>query len=142
VRPDRLLFSHIRNSSSSLAIFGVIHRAWFCGFLATPTNIPRFNVVTGLTSLGSEVEHDWALAGGVAMGADSSRTLSAQSSLGPARTLHCDHCREELGRNVHRYWHMHFCSSACMTEYQRRLAPETKVKISQLEVSRESFAAA
>jgi len=80
--------------------------------------------------------------GGLAMGAHRSRTLFARSSLGPARTLHCDHCREELGLSVHRYWHMHFCSSACVTEYQRRLAPETKVKISQLEASRESLAAA
>jgi hypothetical protein len=37
---------------------------------------------------------------------------------------------------------MHFCSSACMTAYQRRLAPETKVKIFELEASRESLAAA
>jgi hypothetical protein len=81
-------------------------------------------------------------AGGLVMGAHSSLTLSARSSLGPARTLRCDHCREEFGIRVHRYWHMHFCSSACMTAYQRRLAPETKVKISQLEASRESLAAA
>jgi hypothetical protein len=96
----------------------------------------------GLTNVGSEVEHDWALAGGLAMGARRSLTLSARSSLGRARTLRCDHCREEFGIRVHRYWHMHFCSSACMTAYQRRPAPETKVKISQLEASRESLAAA
>ncbi len=123
-------------------MFAAIRRPWFCGFLATPTNIPWFNVATGLTKLGSEVEHARALAGGLAMGAHRSRTLFARSSLGPGRTLHCDHCREELGLSVHRYWHMHFCSSACVTEYQRRLAPETKVKISQLEASRESLAAA
>jgi hypothetical protein len=76
------------------------------------------------------------------MGADSSLTLSAGSCLRPVRTLRCDHCREELGPSVHRYWHMHFCSLACTTEYQRRLAPETKVKISRLEASRESLAAA
>jgi hypothetical protein len=46
-----------------------------------------------LTNLGSEVEHDWALAGGLAMGADSSRTLPARSSLGPGWTSACDHCR-------------------------------------------------
>jgi hypothetical protein len=73
------------------------------------------------------------------MGADSS--LSARKGLGPARTLRCDHCREELDI-VQRYWHMQFCSSACMTAYQCRLAPETKVKISQLEASREGLAAA
>jgi len=95
-----------------------------------------------LTKLGSEVEHDWALAGGLAMGAHSSLTLSARSSFRPARTLRCDHCREELGFSVYRYWHMQFCSSACTTEYQRRLAPETKLKISQLEASQESLAAA
>ena len=113
-----------------------------CGFLATPANISRFDVATGLTHLGSEVDHDWALAGGLVMGVHSSLTLSARSSLGPARILRCDHCREEFGIRVHRYWHMHFCSSACMTAYQRRLAPETKVKISQLEALLESLAAA
>jgi hypothetical protein len=30
---------------------------------------------------------------------------------------------------------MQFCCSACMTAYQERLAPETKVKIYQLDVS-------
>ncbi len=73
------------------------------------------------------------------MGAYSSLTLSARSSLGPPR---CDHCREEFGIRAHRYWHMHFCSSMCMMAYQRRLAPETKVKISELEASRESLPAA
>jgi len=82
------------------------------------------------------------LAGGILMGAHSSLTLSARSSLGSARTLRCDHCREEFDLRAHRYWHMHFCSSACMTAYQRRLAPETKVKISQLEALRERLAAA
>jgi hypothetical protein len=47
--------------------------------------------------------------------------------------LHCDYCREEFSIRVHRYWHMHFCSSECVTAYQRRLAPETKVKIAKLE---------
>jgi hypothetical protein len=49
-------------------------------------------------------------------------------------TLRCDHCRRELGCGVHRYWGMQFCSSACMTAYQQRLAPETRVKISRLDV--------
>jgi hypothetical protein len=122
-------------------MFAAIGAPRCCGFLATPANISRFDVATGLTHLGSEVDCDWALAGGVAMGVHSSLTLSARSSLGPAQTLRCDHCREEFGIRVHRYWHMHFCSSACMTAYQRRLAPETKVKISELEASRESLAA-
>jgi hypothetical protein len=76
------------------------------------------------------------------MGANSSLTLSAQSSLEPALTLSCDHCREELGPSIHRYWHMHFCSSKCMTEYQQRLAPETQIKVSRLEASRKRLAAA
>jgi hypothetical protein len=42
-----------------------------CGFLATPANISRFDVATGLTHLGSEVDHDWALAGGLVMGVHS-----------------------------------------------------------------------
>jgi hypothetical protein len=48
--------------------------------------------------------------------------------------LRCDHCRAELGLHPHRYWHMRFCSIACMTAYQQRLAEETKVKISRLDV--------
>ena len=46
------------------------------------------------------------------------------------------YCREELGLGIHLYWHMQFCSSACMTAYQQRLAPETKVKICRLDVLR------
>jgi hypothetical protein len=60
--------------------------------------------------------------------------LPARSNiLGPASTVRCDHCREELGFGIHLYWHMQFCSSACMTAYQQRLAPETKVKICLLD---------
>jgi len=54
--------------------------------------------------------------------------------LGPVSTMRCDHCRGELDFGVHRYWHMQFCSLACMTAYQQRLAPETKVKICRLDV--------
>jgi hypothetical protein len=75
------------------------------------------------------------------MGAYASRT-SARSSLGPVLSLRCDHCREELCLGIHRYWHMQFCSSACMAAYQQRLAPEIKIKISQLDVLLESLAAA
>ena len=61
--------------------------------------------------------------------------LPAQdNSLGPAAVLRCDHCRGELGLNVDRYRHMQFCSSVCMTAYQQRLAPETKMKICRLDV--------
>src|SRR5215469_14135549 len=41
----------------------------------------------------------------------------------PATILGCDHCRGELGLDVQRYWHMQFCSSACIAAYQQRLAP-------------------
>jgi hypothetical protein len=61
-----------------------------------------------------------------------STVWSKSNGLGPASI--CDHCRGELGHSVHRYWHMQFCSSACMTAYQLRLAPETRVKICQLDV--------
>lgn len=54
--------------------------------------------------------------------------------LGPASTLHCDHCRADLNHGVHRYWHMQFCSSVCMTAYQQRLSPETLAKIRGLDV--------
>jgi len=60
----------------------------------------------------------------------------AQQQFGPARTLRCDHCREELALDVQCYWHMQFCSSACMTAYQQRLAPETKIKICRLDILR------
>jgi hypothetical protein len=48
-------------------------------------------------------------------------------------TLRCDHCRREIRVRVHRYWRMCFCSSACMTAYQQRLAEETKMKIRRLD---------
>ena len=49
-------------------------------------------------------------------------------------TLRCDHCRREIRVRVHRYWRMCFCSSACMTAYQQRLADETTMKIRRLDV--------
>src|SRR6516164_3765837 len=54
--------------------------------------------------------------------------------LGLVLMLRCDYCRQELGFGVNRYWGMQFCSAACMTAYQQRLAPETKVKICRLDV--------
>lgn len=48
-------------------------------------------------------------------------------------TLRCDHCRGKLGRDVHRYWHMRFCSTACERDYQRRLGDETRAKIRSLD---------
>jgi hypothetical protein len=70
------------------------------------------------------------------MGAHFSLVLPARSSLGSVRILRCDHCREELGLDIQRYCHMQFCSSACMAPYQQRLAPETKIKIYQLDILR------
>jgi hypothetical protein len=54
--------------------------------------------------------------------------------------LRCDHCRNELGLDVHRYWRMRFCSLACMTAYQRRLAEITRTKIRNLDSSARSRA--
>jgi hypothetical protein len=63
--------------------------------------------------------------------------LPARSnSSGLASNVRCDHCREELGLDIQRYCHMQFCSSACMAAYQQRLAPETKIKIYQLDILR------
>jgi hypothetical protein len=47
---------------------------------------------------------------------------------------HCDYCRGKLGLLVHRYWHMRFCSSACVQGYVRRL-DETKSRIRRLNYS-------
>jgi len=57
--------------------------------------------------------------------------------LGPVSTsrLRCDHCRRELGFGVRCYWGMRFCSSACMADYELRLAEETKEKIRRLDVA-------
>jgi len=49
--------------------------------------------------------------------------------------LRCDHCRRELGNEVHRYWRMRFCSPGCVAAYQRRLGEDTKVKIRRLEAT-------
>jgi hypothetical protein len=65
--------------------------------------------------------------------ATSSTGTVLSRSKGPASTSRCDHCREELRLVAHRYWHMQFCSAACMTAYQQRLAPDTKVKICGLD---------
>lgn len=48
-------------------------------------------------------------------------------------TLHCDHCRGKLGVLVHRYWHMRFCSAACLQAYEARLLDETRAKIHRLD---------
>jgi hypothetical protein len=47
-------------------------------------------------------------------------------------TLRCDHCRRPLGIMVRRYWHMRFCSAACVGAYQRRLHDDTKQKIANI----------
>jgi hypothetical protein len=48
-------------------------------------------------------------------------------------TIRCDHCRESLGLNVHRYWRMRYCSADCALAYQRRLDEGTTEKIHYLE---------
>ena len=50
-------------------------------------------------------------------------------------SLSCDHCRVQLRRNEHRYWHMRFCSAACVSAYQQRLSPETHEKVLALDIS-------
>jgi hypothetical protein len=47
--------------------------------------------------------------------------------------LCCDHCRGKLKFPVHRYWHMRFCSAACMRAYQQRLSPRTQQKIFEID---------
>jgi hypothetical protein len=47
-------------------------------------------------------------------------------------TVRCDHCRRPLGVIVRRYWHMRFCSAACVQAYQRRLGDDTKQKIAKI----------
>ena len=54
-------------------------------------------------------------------------------------SLRCDHCRRTLGSNVTRYWHMKFCSVACMGAYRRRLSPGTDKKIEKLDMARSSW---
>lgn len=150
-----IFFSCLAPTCSVGVFFGNIWRAQknlraslmhqrFCArvcFLGNAQDISRFDAITALTNRTSKIEHDGALAGGLLMGAHGS-LRPARSTLGLAPSLRCDHCREELGPGGCRYWHMQFCSAACITAYQRRLAPETKVKISQLEVLPESSAAA
>jgi hypothetical protein len=47
--------------------------------------------------------------------------------------MRCDHCRRELGRHIHRYWRMRFCSSACVDDYRHQLDHETILKIRELD---------
>jgi len=71
---------------------------------------------------------------GFVMGAHFSLAVPTRNRA--ARTLRCDHCREELSLDIQRYCHMQFCSSACMAAYQQRLAPETKIKLCRLDILR------
>ncbi len=48
-------------------------------------------------------------------------------------TLRCDHCRKQLAHDVRRYWHMRFCSAACMQAYKHRLDDKTQLKINRLD---------
>ena len=51
----------------------------------------------------------------------------------------CDHCRAALSSRVHDYWRMHFCSENCVAAYQERLSADTRQKILQLDVNRNSL---
>jgi hypothetical protein len=48
--------------------------------------------------------------------------------------MRCDHCRGRLGLRAERYWHMRFCSPACVAAYQRRLDDTTRLKIDRLDL--------
>jgi hypothetical protein len=50
-------------------------------------------------------------------------------------TMRCDHCRRPLGIMVRRYWHMRFCSAACVAAYQHRLHDDTKQKIAKIRLA-------
>jgi hypothetical protein len=76
-----------------------------------------------------------ALAGGIWMRAHNSFALRDRRPRLVASSVRCDHCRGEFTFSIERYWHMQFCSSSCMTAYQQRLAPETKLKIYRLDIS-------
>jgi hypothetical protein len=69
-----------------------------------------------------------ALAGGIVMRAN----LEKSPSL-------CDHCRGKFSLSIQRYWHMRFCSESCMAEYQARLSADTRKKILQLDVTRNTL---
>jgi hypothetical protein len=48
-------------------------------------------------------------------------------------SLCCDHCREKLGLQVHRYWRMRFCCAVCVNAYQRRLSQDAQRKIYEID---------
>jgi hypothetical protein len=48
-------------------------------------------------------------------------------------SLCCDHCRGKLKFGAHRYWHMRFCSAACVSAYRQRLSPHTRQKIYEID---------
>jgi hypothetical protein len=69
-----------------------------------------------------------ALAGGIVMRANLKES-----------PLPCDHCRAKFSLSIQRYWHMRFCSESCMAEYQARLSADTREKILQLDVTRNTL---
>jgi hypothetical protein len=104
-------------------------------FRQRPQTISLFDAAARLTRIKQKIEHVRALTRGLIMGAHSylaSLVSSARSNnLGQSPAARCDHCRAELGPGAQRYWRMQFCSPACVTAYQDRLGPETKLKIEQ-----------
>jgi hypothetical protein len=56
--------------------------------------------------------------------------------------IRCDHCRRQLGREIHRYWQMRFCSLVCVESYRSRLDEDTQIKIHQLKIDEIDFAEA
>jgi hypothetical protein len=47
--------------------------------------------------------------------------------------IRCDHCRRQLGREIHRYWQMRFCSLVCVEGYRSRLDEDTQLKIHEID---------
>jgi hypothetical protein len=66
-------------------------------------------------------------------------TLITGSNSVNSTSLRCDHCRDELGSRVLRYWLMRFCSTNCVDAYQKRLSPGARDKIVKLDVDHTSL---
>jgi len=47
--------------------------------------------------------------------------------------IRCDHCRRQLGREIHRYWQMRFCSLVCVEGYRSRLDEDTQLKVDEID---------
>jgi hypothetical protein len=110
-----------------------------CAYWATTTNDLKSLMLQKLDATRIIAGYASALAGGNVMRAHSSLALDIRRYDLMTAALRCDHCRGEFRVSAERYWHMQFCSSVCMTAYQQRLAPETKLKIYRLDISQSAI---